>query len=134
AGIHSGDSMAIFPAPNLTMEEQEKMFQYAKLISTELQAKGLLNIQFVRSKDQRTIYVLEVNPRASRTVPIASKVTGVPLIDLATKVQMGQPLQSLGYHLGLYEPIPFYAVKMPIFSSNKLKGLDPILGPDMKST
>lgn len=134
AGIHSGDSMAIFPAPSLTKEEKQTMFQYAKQMSTELQAKGLMNIQFVRSKDRRTIYVLEVNPRASRTVPITSKVTGVPIVELATKVQLGQPLRSLGYHLGLYDPIPFYAIKMPIFSSRKLKGMDPILGPDMKST
>ena len=93
-----------------------------------------MNIQFVISHDQETIYVLEVNPRASRTVPIASKVTGVPMVDLATRVQMGESLAQQGFELGLHQEVPFYAVKMPVFSTNKLPGVDPILGPEMKST
>ncbi|WP_130859158.1 carbamoyl-phosphate synthase (glutamine-hydrolyzing) large subunit [Gracilibacillus phocaeensis] len=134
AGIHSGDSVAIFPAPNLTVSHKKQIEQYTQAISKELAVKGIMNIQFVLSADRETMYVLEVNPRASRTVPIASKVTGVPMVDLATRVQMGEALNEQEWKLGLHEEVPFYAVKMPVFSSNKLPGLDPILGPEMKST
>ncbi|WP_066187591.1 carbamoyl-phosphate synthase (glutamine-hydrolyzing) large subunit [Gracilibacillus timonensis] len=134
AGIHSGDSVAIFPAPNLTVSHKKQIEQYTQAISKELSVKGIMNIQFVLSADRETMYVLEVNPRASRTVPIASKVTGVPMVDLATRVQMGEALNEQEWKLGLHEEVPFYAVKMPVFSSNKLPGLDPILGPEMKST
>lgn len=134
AGIHSGDSIAVFPAPSLTKDQKDTIASYAQKISASLDFKGMMNIQFVISGDRETIYVLEVNPRASRTVPISSKVTGVPMVDLATRVQMGESLADQQWNLGLHEDIPFYAVKMPIFSSNKLPGLDPILGPEMKST
>jgi carbamoyl-phosphate synthase large subunit len=134
AGVHSGDSVAIFPAPTLTEEHKQTIEVYAQKISQELSVKGIMNIQFVLSEDRKTIYVLEVNPRASRTVPIASKVTGVPMVDLATRVQMGEPLSDQEWKLGLHQEVPYYAVKMPIFSNNKLPGLDPILGPEMKST
>lgn len=134
AGVHSGDSIAVFPAPSLTEEQKKTIEIYAKKISASLACKGMMNIQFVLSEDRQTIYVLEVNPRASRTVPIASKVTGIPMVDLATRVQMGESLENFEWKLGLQEDISFYAVKMPIFSSNKLPGLDPILGPEMKST
>lgn len=134
AGIHSGDSIAVFPAPSLTKDQKDTIASYAQKISASLDFKGMMNIQFVISGDRKTIYVLEVNPRASRTVPISSKVTGVPMVDLATRVQMGESLADQQWNLGLHEDIPFYAVKMPIFSSNKLPGLDPILGPEMKST
>ncbi|GGM33920.1 carbamoyl-phosphate synthase (glutamine-hydrolyzing) [Paraliobacillus quinghaiensis] len=134
AGVHSGDSVAIFPTPSLTDSEKKTIEIYTQKISEALDVKGIMNIQFVISADRKTVYVLEVNPRASRTVPIASKVTGVPMIDLATRVQMGESLQQQEWKLGLHEDVPFYAVKMPVFSTNKLAGLDPLLGPEMKST
>ncbi|MFC4402082.1 carbamoyl-phosphate synthase (glutamine-hydrolyzing) large subunit [Gracilibacillus xinjiangensis] len=134
AGVHSGDSIAVFPAPNLTKEHKKTIETYAKLISKALNVKGIMNIQFVLSEDRNTVYVLEVNPRASRTVPIASKVTGVQMVDLATRIQMGEALKDQEWELGLHKEVPYYAVKMPVFSSNKLPGVDPILGPEMKST
>ncbi|MDL4841086.1 carbamoyl-phosphate synthase (glutamine-hydrolyzing) large subunit [Aquibacillus rhizosphaerae] len=134
AGVHSGDSVAIFPAPSLSEDQKQQIAVFTQKISAELNVKGIMNIQFVISPDQKTIYVLEVNPRASRTVPIASKVTGVPMVDLATRVQMGEALADQEWQLGLHKEIPFYAVKMPVFSTNKLPGVDPVLGPEMKST
>ncbi|MFD1040117.1 carbamoyl-phosphate synthase (glutamine-hydrolyzing) large subunit [Virgibacillus byunsanensis] len=134
AGVHSGDSIAVFPAPDVTEEQKRLIEQYTQSISQELNIKGILNIQFVLSEDRQEIYCIEVNPRASRTVPIASKVTGVPLIDLATRVQMGQPLKSQTWKLGLHDDIPYFVVKMPVFSTHKLPGVDPYLGPEMKST
>ncbi len=134
AGVHSGDSVAIFPSPTLTEAHKQTIEAYTQQISKALHVKGIMNIQFVLSEDRKTIYVLEVNPRASRTVPIASKVTGVPMVDLATRVQMGEALQDQAWKLGLHREVPYYAVKMPVFSTNKLPGLDPILGPEMKST
>ncbi|SDM89019.1 carbamoyl-phosphate synthase (glutamine-hydrolyzing) large subunit [Sediminibacillus halophilus] len=134
AGVHSGDSTAVFPAPGLTDQQRNTIAQYTKQISTELALKGIINIQFVISEDRQDLYVLEVNPRASRTVPIASKVTGVPLIDLATRVQMGESLAETEWNTGLHEPVGYYAVKVPVFSTNKLPGVDPFLGPEMKST
>ncbi|WP_077624113.1 carbamoyl-phosphate synthase (glutamine-hydrolyzing) large subunit [Sediminibacillus massiliensis] len=134
AGVHSGDSIAVFPAPSLTNHQKQVIETYTRQISQELNVKGIMNIQFVLSEDKQEIYVLEVNPRASRTVPIASKVTGVPLIDLATKVQMGEALASMDWQTGLHDDVSYYAVKMPVFSTNKLPGVDPFLGPEMKST
>ncbi|WP_153465009.1 carbamoyl-phosphate synthase (glutamine-hydrolyzing) large subunit [Sediminibacillus terrae] len=134
AGVHSGDSTAVFPAPGLTEDQRNTIERYTKQISTELDLKGIINIQFVISEDRQDLYVLEVNPRASRTVPIASKVTGVPLIDLATRVQMGESLAETDWSTGLHEPAGYYAVKVPVFSTNKLPGVDPFLGPEMKST
>ncbi|MFD1361486.1 carbamoyl-phosphate synthase (glutamine-hydrolyzing) large subunit [Lentibacillus salinarum] len=134
AGVHSGDSIAVFPAPDLTRAQKQLFETYTKAISAELNVKGMVNIQFVLSEDKQTLYVLEVNPRASRTVPIASKVTGVPLIDLAVQVQTGKPLEKQEWKAGLHEDIPYYVVKMPVFSSDKLPGADPYLGPEMQST
>ncbi|MFB1050325.1 carbamoyl-phosphate synthase (glutamine-hydrolyzing) large subunit [Paraliobacillus sp. JSM ZJ581] len=134
AGVHSGDSIAIFPSPSLSEVEKQTIEAYTRKISAALKMKGIINIQFVISEDRQTIFCLEVNPRASRTVPIASKVTGVPMIDLATRVQMGEKLNQQQWNLGLHQDIPFYAVKMPVFSTNKLPGVDPILAPEMKST
>lgn len=134
AGVHSGDSVAVFPARSLSKQEKETITQYTQKIAQALKVKGMLNIQFVLSPDRETIYVLEVNPRASRTVPIVSKVTGVKMVELAVRVQMGEHLRDQGWALGLHQDIPFYAVKMPIFSSNKLPGVDPLLSPEMKST
>ncbi|MCT2534899.1 carbamoyl-phosphate synthase (glutamine-hydrolyzing) large subunit [Aquibacillus koreensis] len=134
AGVHSGDSIAIFPAPSLNDAQKKLIESYAQKISKELDVKGIMNIQFVISEDKKTIYVLEVNPRASRTVPISSKITGVPMVDLATRVQMGEALEDQEWKLGLHQDVPFYAVKMPVFSTNKLPGVDSFLGPEMKST
>ncbi|MDC3425110.1 carbamoyl-phosphate synthase (glutamine-hydrolyzing) large subunit [Aquibacillus sp. 3ASR75-11] len=134
AGVHSGDSIAVFPAPDLTEEQKQMITDYTQKISAELSVRGIMNIQFVIGEDRKEMYVLEVNPRASRTVPISSKVTGVPMIDLATRIQMGEPLKNQKWQLGLHKPVPYYAVKMPIFSTNKLAGVDPYLGPEMKST
>jgi carbamoyl-phosphate synthase large subunit len=133
AGVHSGDSMAIFPSPHLTDAQREEIGRSAALIAKEMKACGLINIQLVIDTEG-TIYVLEVNPRASRTVPIVSKVTGVPMVALATRAQMGEKLKDMGYGTGILPRIPFYAVKGPVFSTIKLNGVDPALGPEMKST
>ncbi|MBN6186930.1 carbamoyl-phosphate synthase (glutamine-hydrolyzing) large subunit [Aneurinibacillus sp. BA2021] len=133
AGVHSGDSMAIFPSPQLTDAQREEIGTSAALIAKEMKACGLINIQLVIDTEG-TIYVLEVNPRASRTVPIVSKVTGVPMVALATRAQLGEKLADMGYGTGILPRIPFYAVKGPVFSTIKLNGVDPALGPEMKST
>ncbi|MDQ0217542.1 carbamoyl phosphate synthase large subunit [Peribacillus cavernae] len=133
AGVHSGDSMAMLPAQNLTALEKETMAGYAKAIVTELGYKGLMNIQFVLSDNK--IYVLEVNPRASRTIPIISKITDVPLVHAATKVLLGKyTLANLFEKTGLMEDIPYSVVKYPVFSTFALNGLDSKVGPEMKST
>ncbi len=132
AGIHSGDSVALFPAPGLSPEQKETLVSYTSRIANELKAVGLLNIQFVIG--DKVVYVLEVNPRASRTVPITSKVTGVPMVELAVRAQLGETLAEMGYGTGLLPDIPFAVVKAPVFSTVKLTGVDPVLGPEMKST
>lgn len=132
AGVHSGDSTAVFPALHLTPEVKQKMLQITQAIAKELQIVGLLNIQFVIHAG--TVYVLEVNPRASRTVPIISKIMQLPLVEWATGVQLGETLKSLAPALGLLPEPGYYALKVPIFSYSKLKGVDPVLGPEMKST
>ncbi|TFJ91751.1 carbamoyl-phosphate synthase (glutamine-hydrolyzing) large subunit [Lentibacillus salicampi] len=134
AGTHSGDSIAVFPAPDLSESQKQLIESYTKAISAELHLQGMANIQFVVSEDKQELYVLEVNPRASRTAPMASKVTGVPLIDLAAQVQTGKPLAEQSWKLGLHADLPFYAVKIPVFSTAKLSGADPYLGPEMQST
>ncbi|WP_010532212.1 carbamoyl-phosphate synthase (glutamine-hydrolyzing) large subunit [Lentibacillus jeotgali] len=134
AGTHSGDSIAIFPGPDLSQSQKQQIESYATSISAALNLQGMVNIQFVLSEDGKELYVLEVNPRASRTAPIASKVTGIPLIDLAVRIQTGESLAEQAWKLGLHEDIPYYAVKMPVFSSAKLSGVDPYLGPEMQST
>jgi carbamoyl-phosphate synthase large subunit len=128
AGVHSGDSMAIFPSPSLTDEQKQKITDYTIKIAKEIKAVGLINIQLVMTDEE--IYMLEVNPRASRTVPIVSKITGIPMVEWAVKAQLGEPLPQKG----LMADIPFYAVKAPVFSTIKLNGVDPALGPEMKST
>ncbi len=132
AGVHSGDSISIFPPLTLTAEIKETLIDYAGRIAQALPIIGMMNIQFVI--DDGKVYVLEVNPRSSRTVPIISKVTGVPLIEWATKVQLGASAASLSEQQGLLAEPNYFSVKKPIFSSGKLKGVDPILGPEMKST
>ena len=132
AGIHSGDSIAVYPAWNLTDEQTAILTDYSRRLALSLHTKGLINIQYVLSGGQ--IYVIEVNPRSSRTVPYLSKVTGVPMIDLATRAMLGEKLKDMGYGTGLYPAAPYTAVKVPVFSFEKLAGLDTMLGPEMKST
>jgi len=132
AGVHSGDSVALFPAPGLSHAVKQSIADYTTKIAREMKAVGLINIQFVIS--QQTVYVLEVNPRASRTAPITSKVTNVPMVELAVRAQLGEKLSTMGYGTGLLPEIPFAVVKAPVFSTVKLNGVDPVLGPEMKST
>lgn len=131
AGVHSGDSLSILSAPDLTDEQKNRIVDYTRRIVRKLSHKGLLNIQFVL--DDTNVYVLEVNPRASRTVPVISKVTGVPMVEWATRVQWGEPLYTFA-PLGLMEKCGMKAVKGPVFSSVKLPGAEPALGPEMRST
>ncbi|MDO9573634.1 MAG: carbamoyl-phosphate synthase large subunit, partial [Candidatus Contubernalis sp.] len=132
AGVHSGDSIAVYPAQNLRPETEATIVDYATRICREMQVKGMVNIQFVVSKQK--VYIIEVNPRSSRTVPIISKVTGVPLVNLATKVAMGKTLKELGYGTGLHPKPGFVAIKAPVFSFAKMIEVDISLGPEMKST
>ncbi|HEY82288.1 MAG TPA: carbamoyl-phosphate synthase large subunit [Dehalococcoidia bacterium] len=136
AGVHSGDSMAVYPGVNLTDEEVATIVDYTIRIGLALKIKGLMNIQFVilPSSSGSSVYVLEVNPRASRTVPFLSKVTGVPMVKVATKVMLGKSLKEQGYHSGLWPKQKLIAVKAPVFSMSKLLGVDTYLGPEMKST
>ncbi len=131
-GIHSGDSISVYPSPHLTTEQKEKMAEYSRLLAKELHVIGLINIQFIAKGND--IYVIEVNPRSSRTVPYISKVTGVPIVDLATRCMFGEKLAAMGWGTGLYPESPYYAVKMPVFSFEKLYGVETALGPEMKST
>lgn len=132
AGVHSGDSMAVFPPQNVSGRILDTLTQYTVRIALALGIKGLVNIQFVIWRDK--VYVLEVNPRASRTVPIISKVTGIPLVSLATRVMLGETLEQMGYKHGLMPPPSFVTVKAPVFSFEKLHQVDISLGPEMKST
>lgn len=132
AGIHSGDSIAVYPAWNLSPAQTAKIIDYSTKLALALKTKGLINIQYVISSGQ--IYVIEVNPRSSRTVPYLSKVTGVPMIDLATRIMLGEKLKDMPYGTGLYPNADYTAIKVPVFSFEKLSGLDTMLGPEMKST
>ncbi|WP_449539454.1 carbamoyl phosphate synthase large subunit [Ferdinandcohnia sp. Marseille-Q9671] len=131
AGVHSGDSHAIMPAISLSKENKATIVSYATKIVRELQFKGIMNIQFVVKDND--IYVLEVNPRASRTVPVVSKITGIPMAQLASKLVLGKSLSELTAQKGLLPDLPYYTVKYPVFSTYKLLG-DPTVGPEMKST
>ncbi len=132
AGIHSGDSIAVYPPYNLTDKFLQKICDCSEKLALALGTKGLVNIQYLIYEDE--LYIIEVNPRASRTVPYISKVTNVPMVDLASKVMLGQPLAELGYGSGLWPAPPYCAVKVPIFSFEKLGDANSILGPEMKST
>jgi carbamoyl-phosphate synthase large subunit len=136
AGVHSGDSMAVYPGVNLTEQEIETIIEYAVRIGLGLEVKGLMNIQFVIMPGDKgsSVYVLEVNPRASRTIPFISKVTGVPMVKVATKVMLGESLKEQGYETGLWKKQDLVAIKAPVFSMSKLVGVDTYLGPEMKST
>jgi len=131
-GIHSGDSIAVYPPINIDDELAQRIYDLTRKLCLELDVKGLINIQYVLYNDE--IYVIEVNPRASRTVPYISKVTGVPMCELATRVSVGQMLADLGYSSGIAKIPPYVAVKVPVFSFEKLTDVDTQLGPEMKST
>jgi carbamoyl-phosphate synthase large subunit len=137
AGVHSGDSMAVYPTQSLNPAEKETIIDYTTRIGLGLDIKGLMNIQFVTvpaPDGGSTIYVIEVNPRASRTVPFLSKITGVPIVDVATTVMLGKSLKEQGYESGLWPESKLVAIKTPVFSMSKLTGVDTHLGPEMKST
>lgn len=132
AGVHSGDSIAVYPAWNLSDEMTEIIIESSKNLALSLKTKGLVNIQYLIYKGD--LYVIEVNPRSSRTIPYISKVTGVPMVDLATKAMLGEKLSDMGYGTGLYRKSCYTAVKVPVFSFEKLINVDNHLGPEMKST
>ena len=138
AGVHSGDSMVIYPAPNLRAGEVAKIIEYTREVGIGLGVTGLMNIQYVimRESDRRDgdVFVLEVNPRASRTVPFLSKISGVPMVEVAVRAMLGETLAEQGYPSGLWPSTPLVAVKAPVFSMSKLSGVDTHLGPEMKST
>jgi carbamoyl-phosphate synthase large subunit len=132
AGVHSGDSIAVYPAWNVTGPQIERLTEYTKKLAVSLNTQGLINIQYVIHENK--IYVIEVNPRSSRTIPYISKVTGVPMVELATRAMLGEKLENMGYGTGLYRTPPYIAVKVPVFSFEKLIDVDTHLGPEMKST
>ena len=132
AGIHSGDSISVYPARSLSDKVKRVLEDYTRKLATSLHVIGLINIQFIVYQDE--VYVIEVNPRSSRTVPYISKVTGIPIVDLASKVIIGEKIRNLGYEPGLQPESEYYAVKMPVFSFEKLRGAEISLGPEMKST
>lgn len=132
AGVHSGDSISVYPALTLTKKIRETIIEYTRRLSMELKVIGLVNIQYVVYNNE--VYVIEVNPRSSRTVPYISKVTGVPMVDIATKIMLGESLKEQGYQSGLYKEADYIAVKVPVFSFEKLHDVDTALGPEMKST
>ena len=131
-GIHSGDSIAVYPPYNLEDTMLERIIEVSTQLALELKTKGLINIQYLIYRGQ--LYVIEVNPRASRTVPYISKVTGVPMVELATRIIVGEELKDLGFGTGLYPSSPYVAVKVPVFSFEKLNDVNSQLGPQMKST
>ncbi len=131
-GIHSGDSISVYPAPSITPEIEAKLVDYTEKLARALHVKGMINIQFIVSGQD--VYIIEVNPRSSRTVPYISKVTGIPIVPLATRVICGHTIQELGYKPGLQKKAEYIAIKMPVFSFEKIRGADISLGPEMKST
>jgi len=133
AGIHSGDSIAVYPPHTLSQKIKDAITDYTMKLAKALKTVGLFNIQFVIDKDEK-VYVIEVNPRASRTIPIMSKITGIPMVNVATRLIMGETLRGLGYKPGLAKESEFTAVKAPVFSFAKLTTVDTFLGPEMKST
>jgi Carbamoylphosphate synthase large subunit (split gene in MJ) len=132
AGIHSGDSISVYPAQTITDKTKRVIEDYTRKLAKSLNVIGLINIQFIVSHEG--VYVIEVNPRSSRTVPYISKVTGIPIVSLATKVILGEKIKALGYKPGLQPEADYIAIKMPVFSFEKIRGADIGLGPEMKST
>lgn len=133
AGVHSGDSTAVYPPFSLSPDVQRTMLEYAYKIAKALNVKGFINIQFAIDRQDK-VYIIEANPRASRTVPFMSKATGIPLVHIATRIMLGETLRDCGLKEGILRDPPYYSVKVPVFSFGKLKGVDPIMGPEMKST
>ena len=131
-GVHSGDSISVYPAPTISDAVKEKIAEYTRRLARALHVKGLINIQFIAIEEE--VYVIEVNPRSSRTVPYISKVTGIPIVDLATEVIIGKSIEELGYEPGLQPEVDYFAIKMPVFSFEKIRGAEISLGPEMKST
>ncbi len=132
AGVHSGDSISVYPAQSISESVKEKIAEYTRRLAKSLHVIGLINIQFIVCGEE--VYVIEVNPRSSRTVPYISKVTGIPIVDLATQVIIGKSIRELGYEVGLQKESAYIAIKMPVFSFEKIRGADVSLGPEMKST
>jgi len=137
SGVHSGDSVAVYPAPEITLKEKQIIIEYSRKIAQQLGIVGLMNIQFILVRDIKEdskVYVIEVNPRSSRTVPFISKATGVPLVDLSVGVMNGEKLSNSSFGVGLFQEKKIVAVKVPVFSMSKLTDVDTFLGPEMKST
>ncbi len=132
AGIHSGDSISVYPAITLSAKVQDTIVDYTRRLASALQVVGMMNIQFIVLDE--TVYIIEVNPRSSRTVPYISKVTGLPCIPLATRAMLGEKIKDMGFGTGLYKSSGYYAIKLPVFSFEKIIGADTSLGPEMKST
>ena len=132
AGIHSGDSISVYPTQNVSNKVKDLIVEYTQKLAASLHVIGLINIQFIVLDEK--VYVIEVNPRSSRTVPYISKVTALPIVDIATKVILGETIKSLGYTPGLWPETDYIAIKMPVFSFEKLRGAETSLGPEMKST
>jgi carbamoyl-phosphate synthase large subunit len=132
AGVHSGDSISVYPPNRVPAARREVLYQYTRDLALALEVKGLINIQFILHDGK--VYVIEANPRSSRTIPYISKITGLPVVDLATQAALGIKLPELGYQYGFYPEKPYTAVKMPVFSFEKLYGAEVSLGPEMKST
>lgn len=131
-GIHSGDSISVYPSKSLTPTAKKNVIDYTERLAKALHVIGMVNIQFIACGDE--VYIIEVNPRSSRTVPYISKVTGIPIVPLATQIICGHTIRELGYTPGLQKEADYYAIKMPVFSFEKIKGADISLGPEMKST
>ena len=132
AGVHSGDSISVYPAQSISQHAKDTIVEYTKRLARSLHVIGMINIQFIVCGED--VYVIEVNPRSSRTVPYISKVTGIPIVPLATKVILGHTIRELGYEPGLQREADYIAIKMPVFSFEKIRGADIALGPEMKST
>ena len=132
AGIHSGDSISVYPAQSISEKVQRVLVEYTRKLANSLHVIGLINIQFIVYNEE--VYVIEVNPRSSRTVPYISKVTGIPIVDLATRAVLGEKVRDMGFGTGLARKSEYIAIKMPVFSFEKLRGADTSLGPEMKST
>ena len=131
-GVHSGDSISVYPTQNVNKISEEKIIEYTKLLAKELNIIGMMNIQFILQNNE--VYIIEVNPRSSRTVPYISKVTNLPVIDIATRVILGEKLKDMEYGTGVYKRSDYISIKMPVFSFEKITNADTSLGPEMKST
>ncbi len=134
AGIHSGDSISVYPAQTISDKAKATIEEYTKRLAQALHVLGMINIQFIVSNEDEEVYVIEVNPRSSRTVPYISKVTGIPIVPLATRAILGHSIREMGYEPGLQPEAKHFAIKMPVFSFEKIRGADISLGPEMKST